>query len=387
MIGAFLLGLIAVSAAAWMTFHSHRSPEIQLQQLTTNSSENPIWHAVISPDGKYLAYGDLNGIQIRLISSGESHLLPRPETLSAGDAWFPAAWFPDGTRLLATSLQSTPKGQTVTAWTVSVIGGAATPLRANALAHTASPDGSLIAFTTGSHLTSWGSAINRRLMLDNEMWLMGPRGENARKVIGGGELTYFGSVRWSPDGKRLAYRKLRSTGGIFWEQSIESCDRNGGALSVIRSTRQLNFSPGVPDDLSFPDDFWWLPSGDILYAVPEPERNSRNTNLWRMAVDSIGTPKSKPRRVTSLAGFHMEGFSATGDGTKLAFESSADQSQVYVGQIEAGGKLAAPQPLTLDQRNNIPFAWTPDSQAVIFNSDRTARFRYTNKRWANMCPN
>jgi len=62
-----------------------------------------------------------------------------------------------------------------------VIGGAATPLRDNAFVHSASPDGSLIAFTSGRHMTSWGSVINRRLMLDSEIWVMGPRGEKPQE--------------------------------------------------------------------------------------------------------------------------------------------------------------------------------------------------------------
>src|ERR1700681_3715316 len=151
------VAVIAGLVATWATL---RVPdvgrEIRVQQLTTNSVENPVWHAVISPDGKYLAYGDFAGIQVRVISTGESHLLPKPRSLSAADAWFPAAWFADGTRLLATSLNSTAAA----AWTVSVIGGAAAPLRDNALVHSTSPDGSLIAFTSGNHMTSWGSAIN-----------------------------------------------------------------------------------------------------------------------------------------------------------------------------------------------------------------------------------
>jgi len=81
--------VIASLAAIWATHRGSAGyTEIRLQQLTTNSSENPVWHAVISPDGKYLAYGDLAGIQIRVISTGESHLLPRPAALSAADGGF-----------------------------------------------------------------------------------------------------------------------------------------------------------------------------------------------------------------------------------------------------------------------------------------------------------
>ncbi len=370
--GAVAAVLTMASLAIWMAGHRTKErAEPRVQQLTTNSAENPVWHAVISPDGKYLAYGDLAGIQIRLIGTGESHLLPRPPVLTAADAWFPAAWFPDGTRILATSVTSTG----VSAWTVPVIGGAAAPVRANAQVQSASPDGSLIVFVTGGHLTSWGNATDTRRSFDREIWIMGPRGENAKRVVAGDEQTYFGSVRWSRDGKRIAYQKLHPSGGIFWDFAIESRNLNGGPPSVILSTRPSNFNPGMSDDLSFPDDFWWLADGRIIYAVPEPAPNSRNSNLWQIDVDSnSGKPTGKPERITNLAGFRMGDFSVTADGRRLAFESNSDQSQVYVGRLERDGKLGNPRRLTLDERYNIPFAWTPDSKAVIFNSDRTGTF-------------
>jgi Tol biopolymer transport system component len=369
MAGAVTGSVVAGCLALWMASHRPTgTSELRVQQLTTSSSENPVWHAVISPDGKYLAYGDLAGIQIRLISTGESHFLPKPPALSAADAWFPSAWLADGTSILATSLKSAA----VTAWTVSIIGGTAVPLRNNAFIQSASPDGSLIAFTTGSHMTSWGSAINSRLMLDSEIWVMGPRGENARRVVAGDERTYFGSVRWSRDGKRIAYQKVRSAGGIFWDYIIESRDLNGGMPSIVLSNRLLNFTPGMSDDLGFPADFWWLPDGRMVYAVPKNGQNNGNSDLWEIPVDSrSGKPIGQPARITNLAGFHMEGFSVTADGKRLVFESSADQSHVYVGRLNTDGALENPRRLTLDERHNTPFAWTPGSEAVIFNSDRT----------------
>ena len=70
----------------------------------------------------------------------------------------------------------------------------------------------------------------------------------------------------------------------------------------------------------------------------------------------------------------MEGLSVTEDGRRLAFESSVDESQVYVGRLRPAGRLSNVRRLTLDERYNIPFGWTPDSKAVIFNSDRTGTF-------------
>ncbi len=364
--------LVLTSLVLWLALH--RTPSrvpMQVRQLTTNSADNPVWNAVISPDGRYLAYGDLAGIELRLVSTGELHLVPKPLSLRAGDAWFPAAWGSDGTRILATSMTPT----SFAAWTVPLAGGTATPLRDNALVQSVSPDGSLIAFTAGTRMTHWGSASSRPLRFEREIWVMGPQGENAQKVLVGNDLTWFNSVRWSPNGKRLAYEKLEHLGQMSWKYSIATSDLNGGTQSVVFSNRLLNFTPGNADDLSFLDDFSWLPDDRIVFAVPEAAPNTRNSNLWEMTLDvGTGKPQTQPRRITDLSGFHMEGFSVTADAKRLVFESSTDQSHVVVGQLERDGKLANVRRLTLDERHNVPFAWTPDSKAVVFNSDRTGTF-------------
>ena len=106
MASAAVLIAIVIAAISWIRSEHANSPAPKIRQLTTNTAENPVEHSVISPDGKYLAYGDSAGIQIRLIETGESHLLPTPPSLSSGDLWFPVAWSPDGSRLVANSITS-----------------------------------------------------------------------------------------------------------------------------------------------------------------------------------------------------------------------------------------------------------------------------------------
>jgi len=377
--GAVAGAVIAALLAIWMTSgRPSGNGDLRIQQLTTNSAENSVSKAVISADGKFLAYGDVTGIQIRLLATGETHPVAKPQALSSGDVWFPAAWFPDGTRILAASVHLAPYGPIVSGWTVSVIGGTATRLRDNALVYSVSPDGSLIAFTTGSgsYMMSFEDPSNARSKIKSELWVMGPRGENARRVVAGDDLTYFSSVRWSPDGKRIAYRKFRFVTEKFAEYTIESRDLNEGAPSVILSKRQ-SYSYTV-QSLGLPvvGDFCWTPDGRrIIYAVPEPSPNHRDRNLWEIAVDpKTGNVRGGASRITNLAGFLMEHLSLTGDGRKLVFETGSDESDVYVGRVLPSGNLESPKRLTLDERYNSPYAWTPDSKAVIFSSDRTGTF-------------
>ncbi len=72
--------LIVGFFAGWFT---HQQPysqtDLKPQQLTANSSEDPVAVSSISPDGKYLLYADLGGLHLRLTATGETQSLPIPD--------------------------------------------------------------------------------------------------------------------------------------------------------------------------------------------------------------------------------------------------------------------------------------------------------------------
>jgi len=144
---AGLLALIAASGLTW--FLTHRAPppppsaELTQKRLTFNSSEIAVRDNAISPDGKYLAYSDPAGIHVKLLSTGEERLIPKPAGLPASAWWGVDSWFPDGTQLLGDTYE--PGGH-VSMWTVSVLGQSARELRENAGGFEVSPDGTRIAF-------------------------------------------------------------------------------------------------------------------------------------------------------------------------------------------------------------------------------------------------
>ncbi len=77
--------VIAVLAAAYFggwfaTAQPYSQAQLKPQQLTANSSEDPVAVTSISPDGKYLLYADLEGMHLRLITTGETQSLPIPES-------------------------------------------------------------------------------------------------------------------------------------------------------------------------------------------------------------------------------------------------------------------------------------------------------------------
>jgi eukaryotic-like serine/threonine-protein kinase len=86
MIAAMILAcaIIAVLAggyfAGWFTKQQpYTQAELKPQQLTANSSEDPVAVTSVSPDGKYLLYADLEGLHLRLLGTGETQSLPIPD--------------------------------------------------------------------------------------------------------------------------------------------------------------------------------------------------------------------------------------------------------------------------------------------------------------------
>jgi Tol biopolymer transport system component len=115
------------------------------RQLTANAAGHGVKGAALSPDGKYIAYSDDIGLHIKLVETGEMRTLPLPAELASTHAtWLPAAWFPDGTRLL-TNLEVA--GKPPSTWIFSLVGDAPRKFRDDGFAHSISLDGSTIVFT------------------------------------------------------------------------------------------------------------------------------------------------------------------------------------------------------------------------------------------------
>jgi DNA-binding winged helix-turn-helix (wHTH) protein len=154
--------LLAGSGAGWLAAR-HFSPDIKDSRftelrLTANPSDDPVLNAVISPDGKYLAFTDRKGFYLKAVESGETHSVALPDGFIAR----PVSWFPEGSHVLANKFPGSGEQSTVwlgskpggpeeqpSMWSISVFGGNPRKLLENAEARSISPDGSQIAFVRG----------------------------------------------------------------------------------------------------------------------------------------------------------------------------------------------------------------------------------------------
>jgi Tol biopolymer transport system component len=356
---AAVIVLIAASALVWVGKQRASLPHLEPKprRLTANPVGNPVMNAYISPDGKYLAYGDQGGIHIQLIDGGEMRTIPPPAALGYKiSGWFPIGWFPDGTRLLTQA--TSPGAEHSTVWITSVLGEAPRAIREGAMAWSVSPDGSLIAFSS--------TAFN------SDIWQMGTNGEDPRKIVTAAPGEYFVGVVWSPDSRRIAYgrRRLEPAGTTC---DIASRDLKTGQTEVIVS------DPKVAAGLG--GNFWWLADTRLIYSLGEAAPvfgpGLTDTNLWEIRVDPRnGKPAGKPRRITNWTDFTMSAPNATADGKRLVFGRVRAQTDVYVADLGAGGNRlkGTPRRLTLDERNDEPTAWMPDNKWVLFQSDRSGNY-------------
>jgi serine/threonine protein kinase len=339
--------LVAGLGAGWFHWRTtptklHQSAPTQ-QRLTTNSSENAVSASAISPDGKYLAYANKSEIYLRQMTTGEIHeLVPKGhEVRSLG-------WFPDSSQLLAS--WTTPLENKIELWTLSILGGTPRKLSDEGWAPSVSPDGSQIVFLK---VPAFGEA-------GLEIWLMGTNGGEEKKLVPASGH-HLSSPVWSSDGHSIAYLKQQ----YEWFTSAGSIE----LLNVEQGKEKTVFT-----DSRLDAGLRWLPDGRLVYVMFELAPNQTSSNIFVSMLNSAtGTFEGGAERITSGEG-EIGQPSITADGKRLAFNRVNSQSDVYVSEFSAkSGKASTPRRLTLDEADDVPFDWTPDSKAVIFISNRTGK--------------
>jgi serine/threonine protein kinase len=352
--------LLMVTGVFWFAARQPSSPaalpQIKFRQLTSVSSENGPAGGTISPDGRYLAYGDRVGLHLQLVETGETQTIPQPEGVNINTIGFGVgSWSPDSRSFLANAC---PQGGDTTygvshgcsIWIFSVSGGPPQKIRDDATGEGFSPDGSLLTFETNTGKNG-----------DREIWLMRPDGQQARRVFDVGENGTIGGLSWSPDGQRVIF--VRQDGPDIANTYFESGDLQGGPLTKVLP----------PFDTKLVTNFIWLPDGRLIYRLDEPGFRVKTCNLWRIGMNPQLTAfVGKPQRITNVAELCVNPVGATADSKRLAIFEWRPHSSVYLADLQTGGERSTnPLRLTRDESWNHPLAWTADGKTLLFTSSRS----------------
>jgi len=347
---AFCLASVVIAVllwTAWRRVPSRPSAVIE-HKLTSNSSENTVSSAGISPDGRYLAYADNTGIYLKLIRTRETHPIPLPPNFSARVD----DWFPDGAHLLV-SREERPGRASL--WSISVFGGSPRYLADDASGGSVSPDGAHIAAFRRVELTTYDGLLGR------EVWVMRSDGTDPVRVAADkADGSQVGSPTWSPDGKRIAYLRTKSTYDAR-TGSVEINEWKSARAETLFSDNHL--SPAVH----------WLRDGRFIYALNLfYGSNQPGWTLWTFPLQQSGKIMGTPKQIGQGHG-RVSHVTGSADGKALIFRSDNWSPNVYIGTLAAdGAHVLAHKRLTLDESLNLPFSWTPDSKAVLFVSDRNS---------------
>jgi len=341
------LSSIVIAVVAWAVwrFPSRRARIIE-RKITSNSAENSVSSASISPDGKLLAYTDNTGIYLKQIRTGETHPIPLPPDFSA----HLEDWFPDGSHLLVSRQEQPGK---VSLWSISVFGGSPRPLADDASGGSVSPDGGHVAFRRAD-MTYDG-------FLSREVWVMRSDGTDPIKVAAD-QGSRVGTPTWSPDGKRIAYVRMALAYDAL-TRSVEVNEWESASAQTLFSDSGLNSA------------LHWLKDGRLIYAVfPRQTTGPGDSSVWTVSPSQAGKISEPPKRITEGYGA-ISRISGSADGKALILMRENWSPSIYIGTLAADGtQLLAHKRLTLEESASVPTSWTPDSTAVLFYSNRNGSF-------------
>lgn len=342
--------LLAGCLAAWRWTQAQRERAApSFRQITTLVPENRATAAAISPDGKLAAYANTDGIFIRQMKTGGIRLVSAPQDFTVDRI----AWFADEAKLAVSGFSTATNIPGI--WIVSLTGAVPRLLRSHAREAVPSPDGTRVACIS----QDW-----------SEIWSVGANGEDPQRIVAGPGTDTFPLVFWSASGKGLAYqrrhysrRDYRSWGlDRYYQRSYESLKLDTRRVVASIPDLWINSAAALPD-------------GRVLFLRYDQPGSMSADQLWEVKTDpKTGAFRGSPHKIASPEmpnETHIYDMTATTDGKQVMVLRQSDQNSVFIGDFDASGpRITNIRRLTLDDRTNYPHAWTADSRAVIFESNR-----------------
>jgi DNA-binding winged helix-turn-helix (wHTH) protein len=358
---AFILAgvvlLTGIAVGGWWIASTRRgsgAPPRQptLTELTANRPDLPVTSARISPDGKYLAYADPTGIQVRVIDTGETQRIADTRGMEV------YAWSGDGTKIRTAVCETA----TCTGWDLWLVGG--TRRRSGAVWPVT--DAMIWPWTDAVSSTADGARLLRITGSARDLSVDLLDGSAPRHLV---DLGPNGSATWSADGERVLFT---------WGPALSAVE----SIPLARGSSSVVFK--APGGHRIADTGLQLRDGRLLTVLSDTETNA--FGVWEVLIDGSGVARGTPRRLTewkaggSYIGMFSIGVrsrlrlsSASSDGKRVVMRRDTNYGDIFVARFDErrGRLLETPRRLTTDERGSYPGAWTPDGQTILFNLGRS----------------
>jgi Tol biopolymer transport system component len=332
-IGIAAAALLVV--AVWFSRSAGQELAFDPLPLTTfpGSEEGPSF----SPDGNQVAFrGDLNkqwDIYVKIVGGGP----PLRLTSDAGTHWYPA-WSPDGKWMAFTAQHNDGRNGL---FLMPALGG---PERLLAdfdgdwISAGWSPDGKWIAVSpTGHYDPHNGVTI-----------VSAETGERSELVNQDATMSQSAFGCFSPDGRRLAFLKMRGAFGLLYVADLSN------DMHLAGKPRRV-----IPAELEAQFPAWTIDSREIVFMLGFA---SSNGSLARVQVN--GGPV---RRIPGL-GYTAGPIAIAGKGGRMAFSRGGIDSDIW--RLDMSDKDAA-RKLVVSTLFDTAGEYSPDGRKIAFSSNRS----------------
>ena len=339
LVAAVVVLAAVVAGAYWLLGSSENAgagrPNLVLERMTASGL---VIDAVISPDGKYIAYVESLGGRQKLLLRQASGGRPLELIAPAGGFWG-IAFSGDATSIYY-ALKN-PKEPLGTLYSIPVLGGSARALLSGIDSSvTFSPDGARLAYLRVEPDGSGASSLV----------VAGVDGANPQPLVTKRPPEFlapgfFAAASWSPDGARIAavVRNSRTRGA-----RLAVFDTGDGA------TREF------PEEYAEATSTRWLPDGSgivVTGRAPGMYSTGNGGQLWLQPY-----PSGEVRRITNDM-LEYRTASVTADGKSLLSVAYEASSRLSLMPMADGEERRLPE----DRSAGAPgLAWSHDGQSIFY---------------------
>jgi len=373
---AFLTVAIVVGAIIALRHRPRAVPSASLTlfaqpltMVTFNDGDDNVLAATISPDGASVAYSDRSGVSVHLLEANSDRTIPSPKNFGVDRL----AWDAAHSQLLVSGVDNTTRQHQ--AWILSLLGGPPKLLLADAGRIAVSWDGRQLAFTR---------------MGDTEMWVSEANGENPRRLLTGGPGETFPFLLWSPDGNRLLFERssigrLSRTGTPLGgsgnpAEALEQQDRWTCESIDPHSGRILDVEENIRIESAY-----LMQDGRLFYPVNETYAELKRARLMMVRTDpGTGRFLDAPAPAGAFDAGVATSISASADGKRVSAVLERRTADVFEAAFNpAGPELAPGIRITHHSSGNLPHAWTPSGDAILFEGNRSIADEIYEQKVAN----